>query len=158
MSFLEWWGESVDPGKVGQVDLRGQHEVCQSRTLIVLRLVVVLIGLPVLWGLAISTIALPVWQAGALVVGGTLIYMALGYLLRPEPDMDNLGWCGGLMDHPWRYSDDINRMLVALAVVLGPGRFVAESLLDGLTLFKVTDSASASQPGSDADMGERLEP
>ena len=44
--------------------------------------------------------------------------------------MDNIGWLGGLMDHPFRYSDDINRGLLGLKLILMPGRLIAESVVD----------------------------
>lgn len=29
-----------------------------------------------------------------------------------EPDYNNIGWLGGLIDHPFRFSNDINRNLI----------------------------------------------
>jgi len=46
-----------------------------------------------------------------------------------------------LIDHPWRYSDDINRTLLTAQCFLGPGRFIAESLLDVRELFKERQEA-----------------
>ena len=140
MSFLEFWGERVDPGNVGTVAVGEEHEACQCRPLIWARFVFVAIGLPVLWFFAVSYVPLPAWQAWAAVVGGTLIYVALGYLIDPQPSMDNIGIAGGLFDHQWRYSDDVNRFLLAAKVFLGPGRFVAESLADMLAVSKATES------------------
>jgi hypothetical protein len=71
-----------------------------------------------------------------LLIGGTLIYAAVGYLVRPEPNFDNTGIAGGLIDHPGRYSDDINRELIGANVLLGPGRFIAESLVDFVLLWQ----------------------
>jgi len=141
MSFLEWWGESVDPGSRGTVELGGAHAPCQSRTLILLRFWFVVLLLPVAWGVAVCSIPWPPLEAAAVVVGGTFIYVALAYLIQPEPSWDNMGVCGGLIDHPGRWSDDWNRFLVQLAIVLGPGRFIAESLLDARVLFAAAEEA-----------------
>lgn len=139
MSFLEWWGESVDPGEVGTLKVGKEHEPCVHRWLVIVRFAFVAVAVPLLWFLAIPRLPLPLWQSALLVMGGTLIYVALGYLIDPQPEFGNIGWGHGLFDHPWRYSDDLNRLLIALAIALGPGRFVAESLLDARLLFRQPD-------------------
>ncbi len=136
MSFLEWWGEEVNPGKVGSIDLSGEHEACRCKPLVLARLLFVVIGLPVLWWLTVPLVPLPTWQAAAAVIGGTLIYIAVSYLIHPQPDLENLGPCAGMIDHPWQISDDLNRMLLGVQCVLGPGRFVAESVFDARELFR----------------------
>jgi hypothetical protein len=142
MSFLEFWGERVDPGSVGTVAVGEEHEACQCRPLVWARFVFVVIGLPVLWFFAVPYVPLPTPQAWAAVVGGTLIYVALGYLVDPQPSMDNIGIAGGMIDHEWRYSDDVNRALLAAKVFLGPGRFVAESLADMMAVSKDSECQS----------------
>ena len=139
MTFLELWGEQVDPGPVGTVEVGQEHEPCRSGPLVWLRFLTVVIGLPALWYYAIREIPWPLWQAAAAVIGGTLIYVAVAYLTQPEPNMDNVGLCGGLIDHPCRWSDDMNRFLITLAIVLGPGRFVAESIFDAIAMLSPPD-------------------
>jgi hypothetical protein len=95
MRFIEWWGESVDPGKVGSVDFSADHEPCRCRALVLARFLFVVIGLPVVWYLTVPHVPLPIWQAVVLVIGGTLIYVALSYLADPAPDLENLGPAGG---------------------------------------------------------------
>ena len=58
------------------------------------------------------------------------LYLGLGYSVHPEPDVSNLGWLGGLVNDPIHYTDNVNRQLLTLLVVLLPGRFLAESLVD----------------------------
>jgi hypothetical protein len=70
-----------------------------------------------------------VMHAGLLALVGTAVYLLVAYVVHPHPELANVGWLGGLFDHPFRYSDDVNRLLVFLVVVLWPGRFVAESLV-----------------------------
>jgi hypothetical protein len=136
MTFLELWGERVDPGEIGSVEISAEHEACPSRVLTIAKFAFVLFALPLLWGLALPMIPLPAWQSACLLVGGTLIYTAIGYLVRPEPNFDNVGLGGGLIDHPGRYSDDINRELIGANMLLGPGRFIAESLVDFVLLWQ----------------------
>ena len=55
-------------------------------------------------------------------------------LVSPQPDGDNLGMAGGLVDDPMRVSDDVNRELLFLAVLVAPGRWVAGALIEGVQL------------------------
>ena len=59
-----------------------------------------------------------------------IIYGLVAYLVTVRPRLDNVGWAGGLIDRPFRWSDDVNRTLVFIGVVLGPGRFVTGSIRD----------------------------
>ncbi len=143
MSFMEWWGEQIDPGEKGTIDTSATHESCSSRSLVILRLLAIVIGVPIAWHMIASETPLPAFQAYVLVVGGTLIYVALAYLVNPKPAMDNIGLLGGLVDHPGRYSDDVNFRLLVVKCLLGPGRFIAESLLDVRVLFERSSEADA---------------
>jgi len=49
MSFLELWGDSVDPGNVGGVDLSGEHGVCKCSPLVWVCFLFVAVGLPIFW-------------------------------------------------------------------------------------------------------------
>jgi hypothetical protein len=136
MSLFEFWGERVDPGEVGSFEVGAEHVPSQWLWLTVARFAFVAVALPLVWWFSVPLVPLPLWQSAGLIIGGTLIYVALGYLLRPEPNLDNIGWFGGMMDHPWRFSDDLNRWLLLFQIVLGPGRFVAESVIDFAALFQ----------------------
>ena len=57
-------------------------------------------------------------------------YCALSYSVDPQPDYDDVGLMGGLIDHPFRWSDNYNRMLIGLTVLLAPGRFLTRSIWD----------------------------
>ncbi len=69
-------------------------------------------------------------QDGLVLVGAAIVYLCAGFALHPAPDDDNLGWGGGLLDNPLRYSDNANRLLLLFYLLLLPGRFVAEALVD----------------------------
>ncbi len=57
-------------------------------------------------------------------------YLVIAYWLRPAPEMSNLGIWGTMIDHPLRLSDDKNRFLVFLRVLLWPGRFISATVID----------------------------
>lgn len=61
-----------------------------------------------------------------------LAYLLVSALVVPRPDLSNLGWAGGLIDNPFRLSDDVNRFKAFWKVVLWPGRLVVTSMRDGL--------------------------
>ena len=73
------------------------------------------------------------------VFGGLVLYAFVGTVLRPKPRMDNLGWMGGLIDHPFRISDDWNRGLLGLQLLLLPGRFLGYGVVDMFYLFAGED-------------------
>lgn len=61
-------------------------------------------------------------------------YLVVAYLVHPRPDRSNLGVARGLIDHPFRWSDDKNRMLLGLQIVLYPGRFAVAAVRDLVAL------------------------
>lgn len=73
----------------------------------------------------------------AIILGVEMIYVALAFFIVPRPDYDNMGFLGGLINNPWRYSDNYNRSLRDWNVLLGPGRFISSTLLDCAAMFGV---------------------
>ncbi len=130
MSLFEWLGESYNPGPTGTVDVGYRSRPDRSRlaVLVCLVLTLILLGIWVYFILGICQVTSPTGLIGLAL--GTLLYLVLGYTIHPQPDMSNIGWMGGLMDHPFRYSDDVNRFLIFLVIFLWPGRFMAESIVD----------------------------
>jgi hypothetical protein len=161
---MELFGEQYDPGQKGTVTISDGHITFRSKPLILIRAVVVIVLVSAVWWLSWPHLPLEGLQRGALMVGVTLIYVSLSYLIRPEPAFENMGWLGGLMDNPVRYSDDINRSLLTLRILLDPGRFVAVSLVDLPLLFYdpaedvpgAIESAPGEIPGDL--LGERFQP
>lgn len=130
MSLLEWLGESHNPGPVGGVDVGGRRRAPASRPGVLCRVAIAVALLALLLHLAVG-----VWNAGVLpVILGIAVYLVLGYFVHPRADLSNVGWLGGVIDHPFRYSDDINRFLLFLGIILWPGRFVTEALVDAVRL------------------------
>lgn len=129
MGFLEWWGESYNPGGVGGFE-QPTHKPIHKRWAVLTRFAVsaaaIGAGLYFLFAYGVE----PTHKTVALTMGATFVYLFLSFVIRPAPDMNNIGWLGGLMDHPFRYSDDINRVLLWLKLLLLPGRLIAESFVD----------------------------
>lgn len=57
------------------------------------------------------------------------IYLICGYYINITPDTSNLGWVPFIIDHPFRFSDDINRFSMLIMVILFPGKYILGSLI-----------------------------
>ena len=134
-SFTEMRGQS-SLDKHGSVELH--TEFFRKRRpiwLVLLKILGVAAMVAVGYAIALPTLAqevpeLPMWQAALYIGGAMLVYTAIAFFLRPEANGDNMGWFGGTSNDPTQYSDNINRFLWKAHMVLGPGRFTAETLLD----------------------------
>ncbi len=67
--------------------------------------------------------------SAAIGLGVMALYTLLGYFLRPPVDTNNLGWAGGLINNPFRFSDNVNRMMLFLRVALWPGGVLGRGLV-----------------------------
>lgn len=129
MSLFEIIGESLDPGSTGSVETGMPPREPRSRTAVIVRGVV---ALGIVGTVFVTTALVGPFASGRVgtVAGVMAVYLLLAYFVRPQPDYDNLGWAGGIFDNPLRYSDDINRLLVFVMVVLWPGRFVSTAIVE----------------------------
>ena len=132
--MLEWFGERFNPGDVGEVTFGGGEISKREKAVVVIRLIVALTMLGGWFWLLANPFGVESLKWWAISGALTIMYLVIAWHVRPEPDMDNLGWGGGLFDHPFRWSDDFNRTLLWLRILLWPGLFTAESLLDAPTL------------------------
>jgi hypothetical protein len=136
MSFLEWWGESYNPGPTGSVELGRSKRPPRSNGAILVRFIFTVMIVGGLYLLLFTKMYEPSLKNLAMTTSILLVYCIIAYLVRPEPDTSNIGWLGGVMDDPFRYSDDINRFLLFLKAFLLPGVFLAESIIDATRLIR----------------------
>lgn len=144
MSFFEWLGESADPGPSGVTEFGARERGRQSRRRVLTRMVISLGMLGLLGYVMFQEMGIREFHIYRNTLVVLLVYSVIAYLVHPEPDTSNLGWLGGLWDHPFRYSDDANRFLLFLLIFLLPGRFLSESLVDFVCLIR--HSARKSPP------------
>ncbi len=146
VSWYEIAGERSNPKEVGRVRLNTFYETRKkSAWLVLLKLFGVGIMIAIGFYFVLPIIPLPMWQTVAVISGVILIYVGLAFFIRPEPNGDNMGWLGGIMNDPTHYSDNMNRALWNAHCMLGPGRFIAESILDMCTLLGLTAEITAEQ-------------
>lgn len=136
MSFFEWLGESYDPGPSGEAQFGARPRGRQTRRGVLVRGFVSLGLLGLLGFIMYHQMGIREFQTYRNAGLGMLVYSLIAYFVHPEPDTSNVGWLGGLVDHPFRYSDDVNRILVFLLLFLLPGRFVSEALVDLIRLIR----------------------
>ena len=132
MSLLEWFLEPMNPGPVGNIDFNSdepeQDDEPPKKWLIWLRTIsgLALFGIGLYWvfyNIAYTNIGLILIKLGSL-----FLYILLSHLINAQPDYSNVGWLGGLIDNPFRISDDYNRWVVYLQALLLPGKLIAYSL------------------------------
>lgn len=117
MSLFEWLMEGRRRGPVGTLDVEPPRESEGATPWVVVRGIV---GLGLLGGGVFLALRA---QRPSAMLAVLALYLGVSYFVRPRPDRSNLGLGGGLIDHPFRWSDDRNRALLFLQAILLPGRY-----------------------------------
>jgi hypothetical protein len=122
--LFEWLFERKNPGAVGTFEVEAPESIVRSPLVTAIR---GFIGLALIGG----GVYLAFQARNPLVVlGGLAVYLGFAHYIHPRPNRENVGFAGGLIDHPLRWSDDQNRMLLFLQIVLFPGRFATGGVRD----------------------------
>ncbi|PMD90772.1 hypothetical protein BWI97_22625 [Siphonobacter sp. BAB-5405] len=133
MSLLEWLLEPANPGPVGTVKVNTPDPDNKGR-----RPQKWLVWVAMVAGLILVSVSLygVFYEAGDGGIQPVLIklsclvaYMLIGHFVDATPDYTNVGWLGGLIDNPFRISDDFNRLLLFTQALLLPGKLMAYSLI-----------------------------
>jgi hypothetical protein len=157
--LFEYIGERHNPGPVGEVDCQAPPLVRDRRlSLIGFIATSAVLGawFWLLWHWSSS--ARSSADALAWFLTGfacTIMYLVVAFVFLPKADTSNLGWLGGAMDHPFRYSDDMNRGLLFFRLVLLPGRLLANGLINPFRLDVVLEEESREQTVIDQDVEAR---
>lgn len=134
MDLFEIIGDAMNPGSVGSIE---KNNEIQKEINIKILFIKSAISIGIAVGLFFLIFRDGVHIEGIVFyLGGMFIYCVMSYFIIPKPDYSNIGWLGGLMDHPFKYSDDLNRMLIFLSGVLYPGRFIATTVMSWARLLK----------------------
>lgn len=127
MGLLEFLLEKRNPGKIGDIKKNNQPIKYVSLTILIIKLIV---SLSIVFGLFYITVLNNLNFINTVTfILILLIYCFISYKFIPQPDATNVGLLGGLIDHPFRISDDFNRMLIVLLVLLYPGRFISTTIM-----------------------------
>lgn len=133
MSLIEWLLESFNPGPVGKVEVNTEepdesHKPLPKWLIYTATLLgLLLIGLSCFW--IFRTLPDGGVTAGIRRFCWFAVYVVASYFVNAKPETSNVGWAGGLINNPFRISDDFNRMLLILQILLLPGKLMAYSLI-----------------------------
>lgn len=132
MSFLEWFLEPANPGPVGNIEVTPPEPDDDEPPKKWLILLAMGIGV-ILASISLYWVFYDLAYVGAVPVLFKLcwliLYSLISHSVTATPDYTNVGWLGGVIDNPFRISDDYNRLLVYIQVILLPGKLIAYSLV-----------------------------
>ena len=135
MWFTEYTAQEYESKPFGSLEINREIQAKEKPASLVLLKLLGVTGIMLIGAcLILPIIPLPVWQSAAITITLLVLYVFAAHRLRPKPNTDHMGWCGGLMDDPFSFSDDWNRFLFGLNCFLGPGRFVSGTIIDLCTL------------------------
>jgi hypothetical protein len=136
MSLFEWIGERNRPGPTGHIKTGPPNKQKQPRYLVIIKFIISLLMIGFISYFFFGPVKHLSFSYVFFTYLAVLIYSLLGFYIHPKHDPKNMGLAGGLINHPFRYSDDINRSLFFLKVILWPGRFMSISIRDFYSLIK----------------------
>jgi len=136
MGILEYLFEKNNPGKVGNVQKNKQSIEHVSIPLLLFKLFVSTFIVYILFYITVLQNYNYIYTPIFIII--IFAYCLLSYKFIPRPDKSNLGLFGGMIDHPFRYTDDLNRMLIVLLVLMYPGRFISITVIQTLMIVKRT--------------------
>lgn len=123
---------SNSPSKYGTLEVSTEYVPQRNVTVVTFKTIV---SIAMLAGAGYGLFQLQIFPESigsrlAIIAGIELIYVGIAFFIVPRPNYGDLGYLDGLINNPFRYSDNYNRSLRTWAVLLGPGRFISTSLLD----------------------------
>lgn len=133
MSLLEFLGETIQPGKTGTIDVNKGKKEKGIGVLILKTILSIVIVVGLYYLIFGKSFQIKEFLAFAFVI---VIYSIISYFVLPKPEYSNLGWFGGLIDNPFKISDDVNRMLIFIRVLLIPGRLISSTFVSWIQLLK----------------------
>lgn len=129
MGIFEIIGELISPGPVGKMDFKDrEYEIRQK--LIPVRFIISLIIIGVIeYFFVFQKEYFNDFNQLLRVNAFLIIYLLVASFIRIKPDYDNLGWVPFLINNPFRFSDNINRLLVVLEILFMPGKYISKSIV-----------------------------
>lgn len=134
MSIFEWFCERKNLEAVGSVEIKERVLPSRSNGAITFRFLVAFALVSLFYYSLYSSaslITLKIFIVPSLLL---LLYCFLGYFIKPKPDTSNMGWAGGLINNPFKITDNWNRNLMTLKIILMPGAFIVESFIQFIQL------------------------
>ena len=135
MSLFEWFCEGYNPGPTGNFDKKQLEKIQGPNWYISILMGSLCTGYYFIFYSACSNSS--DFSSTIFIVSFILIlYHLISLFIQPNPNYDNVGWLGGFMDNPFRISDDFNRSLITIKVILIPGYFACRIIYTFALSFK----------------------
>ncbi len=135
MSLFEWFCERKNPGTVGSVETGHRGLPSRSNGSVTFRFLIAFILVGFFYYSLYSSASVKALELFIMPSLFLVPYCLFGYFIRPKPDTSNMGWAGGLINNPFKITDNWNRQLMVFKVILMPGAFITESFIQFTQLF-----------------------
>ncbi|MFY7899162.1 MAG: hypothetical protein ACOVNY_03185 [Chitinophagaceae bacterium] len=127
MNIFEWLVERRKPNAMGKISVDNLDDF-QKDIPLFWQIIIVLFGFAGIgWFFWITIVENEIMQSWKAIVVFA-VYLLIARYIKSKPNMRNMGLFGGLINHPFRYSDNINRMLFLLEAILFPGKIMVAAL------------------------------
>ena len=136
MSLLEWFGENYFPGEFGSIEKRKRWTRDIPRYKVVINIIISVAMIAGLFIVVFKDAEAISLEAIFALLGVLIIYCVIAYFINPKPDYRNIGLGGTPINHPFKISDDINRLLAILKAMLWPGFYISRSILEFVSLLR----------------------
>lgn len=134
MSIIEYLFERKNPGKVGSIQKNTEPIKMVSVLVLIFR---ILVSAAIVFGVFYVTVGSDLTIVNTVIITTILfVYCLISYCFIPRPDTSNMGLLGGLVDHPFKYTDDINRTLFGLSIIMYPGRFISKTVIQTFVILR----------------------
>ena len=129
MTLFEWFFERNSPGPVGHIQ-RSEDQDDWSNGMIIVCGVFAIIALGTfIWYATLENAFDTKINVHGLRAALLALYLFVAASYTVYPDTNNMGFLGGMINNPFRYTDNINRFLVFILIFLIPGKLVMIPLL-----------------------------
>jgi hypothetical protein len=134
VGFFEIVGERFNRGPVGGFDPESRELPDPPSPYAFAWLFIALLAIA-LWTLMLWSVS-EEWTGFLIGMALSAAYLLVASRVRPRPDYSNVGLVRGLIDHPLRISDDLNRLLAFLLLFLLPGRLIGVAFRHGISAYR----------------------
>lgn len=129
MGIFEIIGELINPGPIGKMDFN--EKGCEIRQrFILIRFIISLIIIGTIENKIVSQMDsfndFVYFLRSNMIL---IIYFLLAAKIRIKPEFENLGWLPFIINNPFKYSDNVNRVLVILNILFMPGKYITTSII-----------------------------
>lgn len=130
MGLFEWIGESMNPKPIGSIEkeTNGPKPPYKFGGW-AWGGIAILITLYIYYKVVFEEITSQNWQDRIPFFIVISLYLFASFWISVKPNYQNVGWLGGLINHPFRISDNFNRSLIFLQIILLPGKLISQGIV-----------------------------